>query len=163
MFYRNEHSKSTFVKLVAGVALAVLFLCAGANAAAASVRRDSFLSQLLAARGFATQTNARRNAAFILKNGIVTDQVDNLASPVTRREALRWAIQALGLSAVANILSDVHFEAVGLNFNDTASLTPFERGSLIVATRMRPPIFRSDAGSFRPARNLSQNDCSLGL
>jgi len=163
MFNRNENKR---VKLFAAVAIATLFfcvLCAGANAALAYVRRDDFLSQLLAARGFATQTDTQESAAFILRTGIVTDQVDSLASPVRRRDALRWMIQALGLSTTANILSDVQLSTVGLNFNDYASLSSFERGSLIVATRMRPQLFGSAALSFGGDQNISQDEANALL
>ena len=160
MFHLNKNIRT---KLIAVIALATLFFCAEVGAALASVRKDSFLSQLLAARGFETQQDAQKNAAFILKSGIVTDPVDNLASPVTRRDALRWAIQSLGLSEEANILSDVNFPSVGLNFKDTASLSSFERGCLIVATRMKPPIFRSDAANFGGAQNISQDEAKTLL
>jgi exopolysaccharide biosynthesis protein len=127
------------------------------------VRKDAFLSQLLASRGFETQSDAQKNAAFVLKSGIVTDPVDNLASPVTRKDALRWAIQSLGLSEEAKILADVNLASVGLHFQDAASLSPFERGCLIVAACMRPPIFNADAANFRGAQNISQDEAKTVL
>jgi len=175
MFYRCENPQSPrklqnvkstqkiqkpHFKFIAVIVLAALSLCVLANAALASVRRDDFLSQLLTARGFATQTNVQNNAAFILRTGLVTDQVGDLSAPVTRREALRWIIQALGLSTTANILSDVNFAAIGLNFNDAAALTPFERGSLIIAARVRPTIFENNTAAFGGDHNISQDEAN---
>ena len=160
------HNKNnTRVKFIAAVAFAALLFCVlyTPAQAAASVHKYSFLSQLLAARGFETRPNAQENAALILRSGIVTDPVDNLASPVTRRDALRWAIQSLGLSVVANILADVNPAALDLRFNDLASLSSFERGSLIVATRMVPPIFVNDAANFGPGYNISQDEANVIL
>ena len=71
--------------------LFVPFLTAPADAAAV-VRKDAFLSQLLEARGFETKSKVQENAAAILKSGIVPESVGNLGEPVTRRDALRWMV-----------------------------------------------------------------------
>ena len=86
-----------------------------------------------------------------------------MASPVTRKDALRWAIQSLGLSEEAKILADVNLADLGLHFQDAASLSQFERGCLIVATRMRPPIFNGDAANFRGAQHISQDEAKTVL
>ena len=158
-----HHKITARVKLIAVIALGALFFCAEIHAAAAAVRKDSFLSQLLAARGFETQPDAQKNAAFILKSGIITDPVNNLASPVARIDALRWAVQSLGLSTTARILADVNLADVGVNFRDAATLSSYERGCLIVAARMRPPIFQDSAANFWPKQNISQEEARVIL
>jgi exopolysaccharide biosynthesis protein len=158
-------NNNTRVRLFAAIALWALLFCVlcDQTQAVAAVRKDAFLSQLLAARGFETQPDAQKNAAFILKSGIVTDPVDSLASPVSRRDALRWAIQCLGLSEEAKILADVNLMTFGLHFQDIASLTPFERGCLVVATRLNPALFNDDEANFDAKRNISQNEATALL
>ncbi|MDR1048530.1 MAG: phosphodiester glycosidase family protein [Synergistaceae bacterium] len=121
-----------------------------ANAEAANaVRGEAFLSRLLAARGFETKPSARENAAFILKSGIVTDAVDKLAEPAARRNALRWAVQSLGLSSEARILSGFSPSVLALPFKDAKSLSDFERGCLAVAAHMRPPLLKGMADTVK--------------
>jgi hypothetical protein len=145
-------------------AAAFLLLSAGSLAGAAeTVRKDAFLSRLLAARGFETTNSVQNNAAFILKSGVVTDAVDNLAAPATRRDALRWTIQSLGLSAEAQILSGLDLSSLGLLFKDTKSLSPSDRACLLVAARMTPPLFENSASSFGAARKISPDEASALL
>ena len=94
-----------------------LSFCPGAEAA--SVARGVFLSELLEARGL-DWSSARENdgAAFILRSGLVTDPVGKLNAPATRRDALRWSVQALGLEVEARILS-----GLSLPFKDVKSLS----------------------------------------
>jgi hypothetical protein len=129
-----------------------------ACAAPAVVRKDAFLSQLLAARGFETKNSVQENAALILKSGIVPEAVANLAAPATRLDVLRWMVQSLGLAAEARILSDLD-----LPFKDVKSLSPFEKGCLIIATRMNPPLFRSSAAEFGPAHKIAPDEAQFLL
>lgn len=139
-------------KIFAAVVMVLLFVAAG-QAAPSVVRKDAFLSMLLAARGFETKSSAAENAAIVLKSGIVTESVANLSAPVTRGEALRWAIQSLGLSSEAGFLSNLD-----LPFKDAESLNSVERGCLVVATRMKPALFKSSGSAFNAAHKLSQEE-----
>jgi hypothetical protein len=162
------------VRLTAGIAFWLVFLVLpalpdGAWAASAAVRRDAFLSQLLAARGFETGPNARENAAKILKSGIVPDPSlmdvnfgeTRLAEPVTRREALRWAIHSLGLSEEARILSEFP-SSLSLSFKDLQGLSAFEGGCLAVAVRMTPPLF-GEREIFGPDHKIAPDEARLIL
>jgi hypothetical protein len=155
-------ANSRFPRLRALVFLALFFFLSffgsGACAAPALVRKDAFLSQLLAARGFETQNSAQENAASILKSGIVPEAVSNLAGPATRLDVLRWMVQSLGLAVEARILSDLE-----LPFKDVKSLSSFEKGCLVVATRMNPPLFKSSAAEFGPAHKIAPNEAQFLL
>ena len=94
-------------------------------------------------------------AGFILRTGYITDQVNNLNANITRREALRWCIQSFGLSFEANLLSDYPS-----GFDDAKNLTSFERGCLVVASRMFPMIF-TQSDKFRGNDNLSPKEFSV--
>ena len=108
------------------VLLALFPFALGAEAAFA-VTRSAFLSALLNARGLdwssAREARKKDGAAFMLRSGLVTESVGKLSAPATRREALRWSIQALGLESEARILS-----GLPLPFKDAPSLSAFERG-----------------------------------
>jgi hypothetical protein len=145
--------------------LLLLFTGVFADAAqkAEAVRKDAFLSQLLAARGFETTNSVQKNAAFILKSGIVTDAVENLAGPATRRDVLRWAIQSLGLSVEAQILSGLDLSSSGLLFKDAKSLSSFDRACLLAAARMTPPLFKNSASNFGAAQKISSGEASALL
>ncbi|MDR1377914.1 MAG: phosphodiester glycosidase family protein [Synergistaceae bacterium] len=139
-----------------------LFFSAGAVYATPQVvRKDTFLSQLLAARGFETKNTARENAATILKSGIVPESVSDLEDSVTRREALRWMIQSLGLATEAQILSDIDYSVLNLRFSDEKSLSPLEKGCLAVATLMRPPLFKKEAKTFDPTHKLAPDEAKV--
>jgi exopolysaccharide biosynthesis protein len=138
------------------LALLLLCLCSTAVCAAqGTVRQDVFLSRLLAARGFETGTDPSANAAMLLKSGIVTDSISNLAAPVTRRNALRWMVQSLGLEAEANFLS-----GRPLPFRDVESMSSYDRGCLVVATHMDPPLFKKHNANFGPEHKLSPDEVS---
>jgi hypothetical protein len=142
-----------------------LFMGGAADAVpkAGTVRKDAFLSQLLAARGFETTNSVQKNAAFVLRSGIVTDAVGNLAAPAARRDVLRWAIQSLGLSAEAQILSGLDMSGLGLLFKDAKSLSPFDRACLLVAARMEPPLFKNSASNFGAAGRVSSGEAKALL
>lgn len=122
-----------------------------------SVTRYEFLSNLLTARGldWSESEEAQYNdaAGFMLKSGYVTDDVEKISGNVTRREVLRWCIQSLGLTFEAELVSDYP-----LPFEDAKSLTEFERGCLVVASSMNPPIFNNYDDKFRGNDELTQNE-----
>lgn len=147
-----------YKKLCLVAAILVLFFSAAAQAAPAAVRKDAFLSALLAARGFETKPSVAENAAAILKYGIVTEAVADVAAPVTRGDALRWTIQSLGLSAEAGFLS--HLD---LPFGDSKGMNAITRGCLVVATRMNPALFKSGGSPFRASHRLSPDEAKTLL
>ncbi|MDR1621740.1 MAG: phosphodiester glycosidase family protein [Synergistaceae bacterium] len=155
-------AESRFARLRAIVFLVLVFFLSffagGVRAAPAVVRKDAFLSQLLAARGFETKDSVQENAASILQSGIVPEAVVNLAAPATRRDVLRWMVQSLGLAAEARILSDLE-----LPFKDVRSLSSFEKGCLVVATRMTPPLFKSSAAEFGPNHKIAPDEAQFLL
>ncbi|MDR1732873.1 MAG: phosphodiester glycosidase family protein [Synergistaceae bacterium] len=124
-----------------------------AAAAPGGVPREAFLSQLLGARGFAGSAAVSSNVSAILKSGIVTDEVSSLSAPVTRGQALRWMIQSLGLSAEAGFLSELP-----LPFKDLKEMSAYDRGCLVVATHMDPPLFKKHSGDFAPGHLLTPNE-----
>ena len=129
-----------------------LSFCPGAEAA--SVARGAFLSGLLDARGLDwSSAGEKDSAAFILRSGLVTDHVGKLNEPATRREALRWSVQALGLEIEARILS-----GLSLPFKDAKSLSAFERGCLAVAVNMDPPLIRSGGLTFRGEHAITDKE-----
>ena len=132
----------------------LILLISASNSQA--ITKFQFLGRLLEARGInwseSPEYQANNPAAFILRSGYVTDTVNNLGSNVTRREALRWCIESLGLSFEANLLADYP-----TGFEDTKNLTPFEKGCLVVASNMNPAIF-TKAKKFRGSSNLSDKE-----
>ena len=128
------------------------FFCLGAEAA--PVARGVFLSGLLDARGLDwSSAKEKDGAAFILRSGLVTDPVGKLSAPATRREALRWSVQALGLDVEARILS-----GLSLPFKDVKSLSAFERGCLAVAVNLAPPLIRDGASTFRGEHAITDKE-----
>lgn len=128
---------------------------------ALAITRADFLAGLFDSRGldWSNSPEALSNdpAGFMLRTGYVNEDLDNLNSPVTRREALRWCIESLGLSFEAELLSDYP-----LNFSDVKNLTQFERGCLVVATNMVPLIFTPDE-KFRGYDKLNDEECRIIL
>ncbi|MBQ7196510.1 MAG: phosphodiester glycosidase family protein [Synergistaceae bacterium] len=118
-------------------ALIILIFNSGASFA---VTKAEFLGGLLQARGIdwggTYEFDNSSPVAFLLRTGIVTDQPGDVKKNITRREALRWIIQSLGLSFEAGIFSDYP-----TGFDDESNLSSFERGCLVVASNMNPAIF----------------------
>ena len=120
---------------------------------AEAVTRGAFLAALLDARGLSSNVPAGKDAvAFVQGTGIVTDGIGGPNAHVTRREALRWCIQSLGLAFEAGVLSEV-----SAGFSDEKALTPFERGCLAVAVNMTPALLSRDR-SFRGAQRLTEKE-----
>ncbi|MBR0256919.1 MAG: hypothetical protein IJQ58_04205, partial [Synergistaceae bacterium] len=118
-------------------AVLILLIVTGVSSA---TTRYEFLTGLLAARGidWSESPEAPYNDApgFLLRTGYVSDTVSKLDGNVTRREALRWCVESLGMTFEAGLLSDYP-----TGFKDEKSLTAFERGCLVIASNMNPPIF----------------------
>ena len=102
---------------------------------AAAVTKAEFIGGLLQARGIdwskSYEFQNKSPVAFMVRTGLITDDVKDVQKIVTRREALRWIIQSLGLSFEAGIFSDYP-----TGFEDDNKLSPYERGCLVVATNM---------------------------
>ena len=91
----------------------------------------------------------------MLRTGIITDDVKDVQKNATRREALRWIIQSLGLSFEAGIFSDYP-----TGFEDDKNLTSYERGCLVVASNMNPAIF-TKAKKFNGQGNLTSKEFQI--
>ena len=124
-----------------------------------AVTKYAFLSGLLNARGIDWSSSPEAEfddpGGFMLRTGYVTDDIDRMDAPVTRAEALRWCIQSLGLAFEAELLADYPS-----GFTDAESLSPFERGCLVVATKMNPSLFDM-TGIFNPKSQLSNQDYNI--
>lgn len=125
-----------------------------------SATKYEFLTGLLAARGlnWSESPEAPYNDApgFLLRTGYVSDTVSKFDAPVTRREALRWCVESLGLTFEAGLFTDYP-----TGFKDDKNLTAFERGCLVIATHMNPPLLSvSDfkGERFSGASNLTLNE-----
>ena len=129
------------------------------SCAAGAVTKAEFLGGLLHARGIdwsgTYEFDNNSPVAFILRSGFVTDQPGDINKNVTRREALRWIIQSLGLSFEAGIFSDYP-----TGFDDDKNLSSFERGCLVVASNMNPAIF-TKAKKFNGQSALSAKDFQI--
>ena len=130
------------------LAIACLVLVSAPSADAAT--RRAFLSRLWAARGL--DASAKDGAAAMISSGLVGDVPSDLSRPVTRREAMRWCVQSLGLAFEADVLADAPAP-----FTDAHALSRFERGCAFVGVHMRPPLLaRADA--FHGAQRLTDRD-----
>ena len=132
-------------------------LCLILSAEACAVSRAEFLAALLNARGLEYNAEfAPSPAEFILKTGIVTDYIDikDVKAKVTRREALRWCIQALGLAFEADIISDFNFTH---NFTDINNLTRLEKGAISIAVTMQPNLIANN-NKFNGNQAISDSD-----
>lgn len=125
-----------------------------------AVTKYEFLTGLLLARGInwdeSPEAQYSDAPGFLLRTGYVSDTVTKLDGPATRRDALRWCIESLGLTFEAGLFTDYP-----TGFTDDNKLTPFERGCLVVATHMNPQIFSvSDfkGERFSGASNLTVNE-----
>ena len=133
----------------AWVLLAVLALASPAFSG--TVERGAFLARLWEARNLGDG-----GAEELLKSGLVPESVGQLSKPVTRREALRWSVQSLGLGVEARILSGAApFLKSALPFKDVSNLSEFERGCLAVAKCMTPALFKAQGGSFGPDHKIA--------
>ena len=125
-----------------------------------AVTKYEFLTGLLAARGLnwddAPEAPYNDAPGFLLRTGYVSDTVSKLDGPATRRDALRWCIESLGMTFEAGLFTDYP-----TGFTDDRNLTAFEKGCLVIATHMNPPLLSvSDfkGERFSGASNLTLNE-----
>ncbi|MBQ7733003.1 MAG: phosphodiester glycosidase family protein [Synergistaceae bacterium] len=141
--------------------LLLSILCSDFETKSEAITKYDFLSALLEARGidWSGSPEAENNTGwrFITRTGYVTDDVPYMSSQVTRREALRWCIESLGLSFEAALLSDYP-----MSFKDFDRLNDFERGCLVVACNMNPKIF-TQSDLFRGTDALSSKEADTVL
>ena len=127
-----------------------ILLTAGTSPAAT---KYEFLTGILTVRGIDWSNSPEAAyddaAGFLLRTGYVSDTVGKLDAPVTRRDALRWCIECLGMTFEAGLLTDYP-----TGFEDENTLTEFERGCLVIASHMNPQIFTlSDFGDRKFSGN----------
>ena len=131
-----------------------IFLSSNAYA----ITKSEFLDELLQSQSKEFTEN-RGGAIFLLRTGIITESVSNLNSQVTRREALRWIIESLGLKFEAELLSDYPS-----GFSDIANLSDYERGCLVIASKMNPQLLDvTKNAKFKGNNALSQNEMKTFL
>ena len=141
------------VKIAAVLLALICFAAPGAPA----LTKQAFLAALYDARvPMGTENTEAGKAAFMAKHGVITDNPGKLSAHVTRREALRWCVEALGLSYEAEILSGVGHN---FGFKDIGKLSDFERGCLAAAVTMSPQLFR-ESQNFNGAQRISDKDGS---
>ncbi|NLB82798.1 MAG: phosphodiester glycosidase family protein, partial [Synergistaceae bacterium] len=109
------------------------------------MRKDAFISGLLKARGFAVPKGERNLVMAALDYDLVPSGIDNFAGPVTRNEAISWAIHSLGLSFESSLLT-----GIPLPFKDVGKLEPSERGAVAAALNMKPPLLKKGVSNFGP-------------
>jgi len=80
-----------------------------------------------------------------------------LNAPITRIEAVRYIVQSLGLSFEALVLS-----RLPTVYSDISEFSAFERGCVVVAERMIPPILdvNDRTRTFNPRGQVSREDLS---
>ena len=139
------------------ITLIILILIPSSSQA---VTKYEFLTGLLLARGinWDESPEAPYNDApgFLLRTGYVSDTIPKLDAPATRRDALRWCVESLGLTFEAELFADYPS-----GFADDKNLTPFDRGCLVVASRMNPQIFSTadfKGERFSGNTNLTLNE-----
>ncbi|MBQ6773456.1 MAG: phosphodiester glycosidase family protein [Synergistaceae bacterium] len=138
------------------VILVLLLLITCSSSKSEAITKYEFLAALLEARGidWSSSPEAVNNNGwkFITRTGYITDDVPYMSQQVTRREALRWCIESLGLSFEAALLSDYP-----MSFKDFDRLNDFERGCLVVGCNMKPQIF-TQSDLFRGTDALSNKE-----
>ncbi len=131
--------------------LYALFLrCTPDAEAAQTVRKDTFIAQLFQARGFPMPANEKSAVNAALDYNLIPFPEGKLSDPLTRREAIVYAIHSLGLFFESSILADYP-----LPFKDVAGLRPEERGALAVALNMNPPLLKKGVANFAPSHKIS--------
>ena len=162
MLYRFSHSlppfaangKRSMYRVVPALvffllSLALVFPALKANAAA-SVRKDAFIAQLFQARGFSLPANEKSPVNAALEYNLTPLPEGKLSDPLTRREAIVYAVHSLGLFFESRILADYP-----LPYKDVSGLLPEERGALAVALNMKPPLLKKGSATFSPSHAVS--------
>lgn len=142
---RDLHKSSPvfFKVFIALFVLAFLFFPPAEGAQ--TMRKDAFISGLLKARGFPLPAGEKNLVKAALDYDLVPSGIDNFAGPVTRREAILWAIHSLGLSFESSLLT-----GIPLPFKDGGKLAPSERGTVAAALNMKPPLLKKGVSAFGP-------------
>lgn len=117
---------------------------------AETVRKDSFIAQLFQARGFAAPAGEKNMVNAALDLDLIPTVEGKLDAPLTRLEAIMYAVHSLGLSHETNILSDI-----SLPFSDIKNLPSPERGYIAVAMYMQPSLLRKGVTSFGPYQKIT--------
>ncbi len=142
-------SRSFISVLLLFVLLAVFFTAQGAESAV-TIRRDEFISLLFNARGFPLPSGERSSVNAAFDYNLVPLSDGKLSEPISRLEAVVYAVHCLGMLFEPRALS-----GCPLPFNDIGSLRPEERGALAAALNMRPALLKKSGSSFDPTRRLS--------
>ena len=121
--------------------------------AASTLRKDVFISGLLKARGFPVPTGEKNLVKAALDYDLIPSGIENLAAPVTRREAILWAVHSLGLSFESSLLTDLP-----LPFKDGGKLDPSERGAVAAALSMKPPLLKKGVSTFNPDAKITSKE-----
>ena len=142
---RDLHKSSPvfFKVFIALFVLAFLFFPPAEGAQ--TLRKDAFISGLLKARGFPPPAGEKNLVKAALDYDLVPSGIGNFAGPVTRREAILWAIHSLGLSFESSLLT-----GIPLPFKDMGKLAPSERGAVAAALNMKPPLLKKGVSAFGP-------------
>ena len=142
---RDLHKSSPvfFKVFIALFVLAFLFFPPAEGAQ--TLRKDAFISGLLKARGFPLPAGEKNLVKAALDYDLVPSGIGNFAGPVTRREAILWAIHSLGLSFESSLLT-----GIPLPFKDMGKLAPSERGAVAAALNMKPPLLKKGVSAFGP-------------
>lgn len=167
-----------FKRIFKFFALAVFVLTLVPQPAVSAVTKEAYLSALFDSRGiepdYSDENNTQKpqkklsapaekaDAALRLGfagtplTGMVKVQnppVGNLKSAVTRIEAIRFAVQSLGLSFEALTLGGVKPP-----FSDINNLGVFDRGCISVSQKMLPQLWKSSESKFQPNKPLEKNE-----
>lgn len=112
------------------------------------MRRDEFISKLLAARGLPVEGgNPVRSA---LEYDLIPSLKGDPGAPITRAEAVLFAVHSLGLLHEAKILADLP-----LPFSDMGALSPIARGAVVVGLHMKPSLVKKGASTFGPDQAIA--------
>jgi hypothetical protein len=128
-----------------------VFVAAPSEAGAAStVRKDAFIEQLFEARGFRLPSGEKSALNAALEYNLVPVPAGKLSDPLTRMEAIRFAVHSLGLFFESGILADLP-----LPYKDVSSLSREDRGVLAAALSMDPPLLKKGVTAFGPSQRIS--------
>lgn len=131
--------------------LLLLILGAGvpSSEAAATMTRRDFVAGLTAARGFQGISGGDPLLAAMEYDLIPWSDRDG-AAPITRGEALSFAVHSLGLTHEARLLA-----GLPLPFKDRDTLSSSARGVAAVALNMKPSLITKGLSHFVPEQKIT--------
>ncbi len=144
--------RRTWLIVHAAALMCALLLVAGADAAQ-TVRRDEFIAMLFNARGFQLPTGEKSPVAAALDYDLVPVPEGKYAEPITRKEAIVFAVRSLGLIYEPRMLA-----TFPLPYKDTGTLSAEEKGALAVALNMKPPLLAKNVSNFAPSHKISPSE-----